>query len=192
MEHVLLGWGSLIWDEGDHPLKLASKWTEGGPKLPLEFSRVSESRSDALTLVIDPKNGVDCPTMYAVSERRSLDNVICDLRCREGTVIRRIGFVDLATGEQRANQHPAMASHVRGWAQSRGFGSVVWTDLPSNFDSDGRGSFGVDSALRHLQRLSSEGAVKAKQYITGAPTFVVTPLRTALERVEWWPDFGAA
>jgi len=56
---AILGWGSLIYELGELESYVASDWKDGGPKLPIEFSRVSSSRDGALTLVIDEKNGVE-------------------------------------------------------------------------------------------------------------------------------------
>lgn len=190
MQHVILGWGSLLWDEGDYPLVLRSEWTAGGPTLPLEFSRVSDSRKGALTLVLDPETGAECAVSFAVSSRRHMEDVICDLRCREGTVSRRIGFIDLVSGAQRANVHPASADLIRHWAEKRNLSSVVWTDLPSNFDENGRGRFNVKAATTYLLSLDAEGARKAKEYIDRAPPAIQTPLREHLQKTDWWATYG--
>lgn len=191
MKHVILGWGSLLWDEGASPLPLRTEWNPAGPSLPLEFSRVSTTRHGALTLVVDPENGVNCSTSFALSSRELLDDAICDLRCREGTISRRIGFVDLVSGAQRSNVHPSLADVLRSWAEERGFSSVVWTDLPSNFDEDGRGPFSVEAAESYLRSLDAQGQRCAKEYISRAPACVRTPLRDHVERAEWWATYGA-
>ncbi len=191
MTHAILGWGSLLWDEGDFPLPLDSKWSSAGLSLPLEFSRVSGTRSGALTLVIDPQNGADCEVSYAVSSRRNLEDVICDLRCREGTVVMRVGFIDRVSGGQRANVYPGSADLIRRWAEERNLSSVVWTDLHSNFEQDGRGSFSVRAAVKYLQTsLEAEGAKKAREYIDQAPQAVQTPLREYLNQSGWWATYG--
>ena len=186
MKHVILGWGSLLWDEGRFPLHLKSKWDSNGPLLPLEFSRVSQSRDGALTLVVDPDNGENCRSNFAFSARKLLDDVICDLRCRESTILRRIGFVDLVSDAQRSNVHPGLADVLRHWAQERGFTSVVWTDLPSNFNEGDRGQFSVEAAADYLRRLSADGTRKAREYIKRAPKSINTPLRRHVEKSEWW------
>ena len=63
MKIAVLGWGSLIWNKGK--LRLTTNWTDGGPVLPIEFSRISDD--GRLTLVIDERHGVDVPTRYAFS-----------------------------------------------------------------------------------------------------------------------------
>lgn len=137
MKTAILGWGSLTWDQHELP-KRSGDWQTGGPELKLEFSRVSSSRSRALTLVIDPANGVECEVQFAVSAQTELSDAVCDLRTREGTVVKRIGFVDLLSGRQRANVHPPSAEAIRLWARRKQFDAVVWTDLPCH----GRGCRG--------------------------------------------------
>jgi hypothetical protein len=65
MKIVILGWGSLIWDPRDLPHQ--EPWLDDGPKLPLEFSRISKDRR--LTLVIDAVNGELCNTLYSYSPK---------------------------------------------------------------------------------------------------------------------------
>ena len=83
MKVAIFASGSLLWEKGH--LALANDWAPGGPGPPLEFSRVSSTRDGALTLVIDPKNGVEIPTYFAVSSHQNLDEAIHNLREREDT-----------------------------------------------------------------------------------------------------------
>ena len=92
---AILGWGSLIWEQKDDFNKYIGVWKEDGPILPIEFSRISDSRNGALTLVIDPDNGYQVRTKYTLSKRENPEDAVCDLRTREGTVIRHIGLIDL-------------------------------------------------------------------------------------------------
>lgn len=89
---ALLGWDSLLWDKRPEFDDQHGLWLPNGPKLPLEFSRISTTRKDALTLVIDQKHGALCRTAYALSTRYNPDDAIADLRHREGTVMRHMGI----------------------------------------------------------------------------------------------------
>ena len=92
MKIAILGWGSLIWDkQPEFDNQHADDWQYDGPCLKLEFSRVSERRNNALTLVLDPDNGKCCRVAYTLS-RRENPHTICDLRCREGTILKNVGF----------------------------------------------------------------------------------------------------
>lgn len=79
MKIVILGWGSLIWDPRGLPRE--GIWQIGGPKLPIEFSRIS--KDCRLTLVIDVENKKYVSTRYVLSPRVDIDDVIKDLALRE-------------------------------------------------------------------------------------------------------------
>ena len=119
---AILGWGSLLWDERPEFDETHDDWQPDGPILPLEFSRVSGSRKRALTLVIDSENGTDCRVAYAMSKRRSPEDAIADLRCREGTVMKRIGFW-FADGSIRCD--PEVPDAIVPWAKGKGLDVVV-------------------------------------------------------------------
>src|SRR5260370_551456 len=102
MKIGILAWGSLLWEKGN--LALANKWVLGGPKLPIEFSRVSVSRCGALTLVIDTKNGAENPTFFAESSFHNLGKAIRNLARREGTNPENIGYVTCRSEENRSRK----------------------------------------------------------------------------------------
>jgi hypothetical protein len=180
---ALLGWGSLIWDKGELPLK--SEWKDDGPEIPIEFSRISSSRDGALTLVIDPENGAWVSTFYAESKRNTLEDAICDLRTREGTLVKRIGFVNLLDGSQRSNIFPEVANIIRRWASDNDFDAVIWTDLPSNFKEKTDKEFELEEAVNYLKDLPSDGSKKAREYILNTPDEIQTPLGSRLRDDPW-------
>lgn len=152
----------------------------------LEFSRISVSRKGALTLVIDEKYGSACQVSFAISKRRSLDDAICDLRCREGTILSRIGFLTRDGRKGVAEVAPSITN----WLNQCDFDAVVWTGLPNNFEDSkqGRKCFSVDEALRYLSNLPSEGKAKAAEYIWRAPDFIQTALRDAVQDEPWFTN----
>jgi len=131
----------------------------------------------ALTLVIDEKNGAPCTVAYTESKRRDPEEAICDLRCREGTIPKRIGF-HFADGRRRCEL--PVPDAISKWAAEKSFDAVIWTGLSSNFDG-----FSVDAAIRHLNDLSPEGKIQAAEYLRNAPDFIRTPLRVELEATPW-------
>ena len=182
---AILGWGSLIWEDRPEFDKHRESWSSGGPDIKLEFSRISrETRAGALTLVVDPINGASCRVSYARSKRRSLDDAICDLRCREGTNLRNIGFV-LADGSGDHGRDQVTVETIRDWAKTKGFDAVVWTDLPATLEVKDGQKF-VDAALRHVHELEPEGKARAAEYLWRAPEFVDTPFRRALQQEPWF------
>jgi hypothetical protein len=61
MRIAFVGWGSLIWNPGKLPL--ATNWTEVGPILPIEFSRIS--KDGRLTLALTNGTERACPPVTA-------------------------------------------------------------------------------------------------------------------------------
>ena len=180
---AILGWGSLLWEERPEFDETHDDWQLDGPILPLEFSRVSETRKRALTLVIDSENGTDCRVAYAMSKRRCPEDAIADLRCREGTVLKRIGFW-FVDGSSRCE--PEVPDAIVSWAKEKTLDVVIWTGLPSNFRKKVNKDFSVKAAIEHLQGLPPKGKVNAATYVWRAPSFIRTKLRVAVETEPWF------
>lgn len=183
MRIAILGWGSLIWELRSLEEHVRGGWKIGGPQLPLEFSRKSRRRSDALTIVIDTAHGQGCLTRFITSARRKLDKAIEDLKDREGVPSAdSIGFANLSSGETRDGTEKTVKAAIRSWAIKKNYDAVVWTALKSNFKC-----YSVERALLYLAELPPEGKAKAKEYIENAPDEIVTPLRKALSEsdFEW-------
>jgi hypothetical protein len=185
MRIYILGWGSLLWDKRPEFDDHHGPWKSDGPKLKLEFSRVSEMRLRALTLVIDRVRGTECQVAYAESKRADPEDAICDLRVREGTVRKRIGYL-FVDGSRVQGGDEATRTSIRSWGSAQKVDVVIWTDLPSDFEEKTGKPFTLDNACRHIQELPAEGKAKAVEYISLAPDFVVTPLRQRLLREPWF------
>ena len=69
---AILGWDSLLWEGGAEFDRWHDEWRLDGPVIKIEFSRVSSSRLNALTPVIDRTNGVDCHLLYVRAEQSFL------------------------------------------------------------------------------------------------------------------------
>lgn len=169
---AILGWGSLLWDARPDFDVLHDQWREDGPVLKIEFSRISTSRSGALTLVLDPINGAANQVAYCVSKRPDLLQARQDLKFREGTTLKNIGFI--GANEEKYSRDPESMDSITAWAFARKLGGVVWTDLPSNF-----GPFSPQKAIAYLDALDDKGAKAALEYICKAPRSIRTPLREA-------------
>ncbi len=187
MKIAFLGWGSLIWDQGPEFDSKAGPWTCGGPVLPVEFCRIASSRKGALVLVIDPKLGTDVEVLYALSLRDDPDDALADLRKREGTSMKSIGFVNLLTNKQRG-RHPEVVATIKDWAQQMNIQVVAWTDLGSNFKSKTGDDFSNEAALKHLKSLDKAGRREAVKYIVRAPEQVDTNFRQFLATNAWFQE----
>lgn len=184
MKVAILGWGSLIWDPRELPHY--GPWEKGGPKLNIEFSRISSD--GRLTLVIDPK-GPEVPTRFAFSPRTNIFDAVEDLRIREGTVRKRIGYLIASTGtnsrEKYADQSDVIAV-LKKWCKKEKIDACVWTALPSNFNEEIGVDFSPNEAIAYLERIGKSARKRALKYIYNAPPEIKTPVRKKV--TEKWPD----
>lgn len=182
---AILGWGSLLWDLRPDFDDYHNLWELDGPELMIEFSRVSQTRGGALTLVIDPLNGANCRVAYTRSKRSDPEDAICDLRSREGTTRSNLGFY-FADGSRSEAKDALTLSIVKAWAEKKVFDVVVWTDLSPNFRESCGNQFSIEAALNHLKGLDEPARLGTVEYVSRAPIFVKTPLREALEAEPWF------
>ncbi len=183
---AIIGWGSLLWDPDNLTPFVQGQWQlEKGPSLPLEFSRVSPKRKQALALVIDPDDGRWCRPSDITRTRVTVEEAVDDLARRERADMSQIGFVTAATG-QCSGRFSSIVDSITQWTELTGIAGAVWTDLPSNFASHTGQAFSMSSAIDHLKGLAPESLEEAKRYISEAPQAVDTPLRQALVAQSWW------
>ena len=182
---AILGWGSLLWDKRADFDRWHDPWRDDGPLLKLEFSRISSSRKGALTLVLDPCHGLPNKVAFAISRRSGLDEALADLQQREGTSALHIGYVCRLSGRERC-QHAELCDAGYEWAVRNNVDGVVWTDLPSNFEEQTGRPFSVPAALDYLRHLDCAGMSAAAEYFRRAPSFVETPLRSAVAAEPWF------
>ena len=194
MRIAILGWGSLLWDDETERGREFNRHIEGGtwchhgPSLKLEFSRISASRSRALTLVLDYERGVTCRVHYALSNRKCWRDAVCDLRCREGTILKRIGCYLPWKREEKQWRNALFEARagIKEWARDREIHAVVWTALSCNFKEEKSRPVWIKAAKSHLQRLDPKGKSKAAEYIFRAPRSVDTPLGRAMQSEPWF------
>lgn len=189
MRVAILGWGSLLWDRRADFVEFNDRyrdWQLDGPTLKIEFSRVSYSRRGALTLVIDEQHGAPTTVAWCPSNRDALADVVRDLGCREGTTEKRIGRV--YAGQAHAFAPGTVEHSILAWAEGKQLDAVVWTALDSNFHEHTKRTFSVEAAVEYVGGLEREARVKAVEYVARAPDFVRTPVRAALQRVQWFRE----
>ena len=146
MRIATLGWGSLLWEGGAEFDRWHDPWCYDGPTIKLEFSRVCQTRLGALTLVIDEEHGNPTAVAWCLSRRASLEDAVCDLRCREGTTAANIGRLivtpQLEKSAERGAEDPMLA-----WARLKELDAMVWAALKGNFTEKIRQPFSVNAVV---------------------------------------------
>jgi hypothetical protein len=182
---AILGWGSLLWDLETLSPHVALPWAmRAGPRLPMEFSRVSPKRRMGLVVALDAEDGVPCATHAVASRRARLEEAIVDLAARERAPVSRIGWAEACgTSECRI---PAIGDAVALWCVRGGWDAAIWTDLDPNFRAMTGKPFSITAGITHLRELAPANLAEAHRYIRSAPLSTRTPLRRALARDRWW------
>ncbi|GHF70010.1 hypothetical protein [Seohaeicola zhoushanensis] len=179
---VCLGWGSLIWNPGDLPIK--GGWQADGPVLPLEFARQSGERH--ITLVVC-ESGTPCTCLWAELDVPDVEAARSALKTRER----------LPSTRNAAYWSPGDRSDhfggeiIEAWAIGRKLDGVVWTGLPPKSPATEKNHDfpSADVVLEHLKALDGEARVKAEEYVRRAPPKVRTPYRTRIEaELDWLPQ----
>lgn len=184
--YAIIGWGSLIWDLDDLAPRVRGAWAMGaGPRLPMEFTRVSPKRRRALVVCLDPVHGVDCGTSVIASARGGIEAAVEDLARRERAPLEHIGALCRESGRSQGSK-ASVAEAVGRWCEAEGWSGAVWTDLPSNFESELGEPFSIPRALAYLRTLEGTALEEAVRYIEQAPAATDTPLRQALAAEDWW------
>jgi hypothetical protein len=186
MEIAVIGWGSLIWCPGS--LRIKTKWRSDGPKLPLEFARISQD--GRLTLVIRP-GAEKQPTYWAISEFDNLDDACQNLREREGCATPHIHWVTAKNGAAD-DVPPMVVKAVSGWRTTRELDAAIWTGLTTNWkEKRGGRDFTHKDAVRYLQELESERDRakstydRAREYVENTPPLIQTKVRRAMQQKGW-------
>ena len=174
-----LGWGSLIWDPRNLPIR--RYWFDDGPLIPLEFAR--QSMDGRITLVIWP-DARPVRSLWTLMDSDSLEDARERLRLREGrTKPEYIG--DWSRGGRSPGEIPKLSE----WALARNIDSVIWTALPPKFKDDDNWQPNVEDVLRYLQALTGTARDAAEKYIRRAPRQIDTAYRRRIEaELQWLPS----
>ena len=188
MNIAVIGWGSLIWCPGN--LRIKTRWRVDGPRLPIEFARISED--GRLTLVILP-GSKEQGTYWAVSECESLDKARRNLRKREGANASDIHYT-VRGDPQARDANCVISEQISEWLAPRDdLGAAIWTGLSSNWNKKRGRDFTSEDAVRYLECLEALGSPthteyrRAREYITNAPPLIGTEVRQML-RARGWDD----
>ena len=146
MKIAYFAWGSLLWDsEG---LDLQTSWKKTNIRLPINFSRISDNGKGKLSLVIDNINGISNPIYYAITKTTNLNNAIENLKIREGTIPKYIGYINLKNETSRYSERLTLTDiqKIKKFALKNKIDAIVWTDLYPNFKN-----FSTSNALKYIE-----------------------------------------
>lgn len=186
MNIAVIGWGSLVWQPGS--LRLRTRWRCDGPRLPVEFARISTD--GRLTLVIHP-GSADVTTYWALSESRALEAARGDLRDREKAQPTGIHYA-VRAGQAAGAPAGEVVGRVIEWLNRHpGVDAAIWTGLSSNWPQKRRRPFSLDDAVAFAlggpPATGQGGCSPVRDYITRAPPQTDTPVRRVL-RLHGWVD----
>jgi hypothetical protein len=133
--------------------------------------------------VIDPAAESLTKAKYVLSSRTCLEDAVKDLRDRERTSIKYIGWVNTISGESSKKEHSDQIdihSTIVRWCKEKGFEGAVWTALLPNFKKELEKEFTIEEALCYLRKLPKNVRREALRYIENAPDCLQTSLRKAV------------
>jgi hypothetical protein len=181
-----LAWGSLVWDP--RTLPMAGEFRDDGPRLPIEFSRVS--LDGRVTLVIDP-TAREIQTLWVPLAARNLEEAVTKLGIREKIApamrsqwVGRLSVHDSVSGQ--GDRSEILRQTITAWLEDQALDAVVWTALPSRAPDGEAKRPHFDHLLAHLKSLDEEARGRAEEYIRRAPGTVQTAYRSRFEEILGW------
>ena len=180
MRIACLGWGSLVWDPRDLPVR--GPWHADGPLLPIEFAR--ESDDGRLTLVLVPGRPL-VRSCWALMQSDSTEDARSALGLREGVPAEHQGR-DIGLWTSDSHPEGEIAREIDRWARGLGLDAAVWTALPFGMRNQ-RGTVpSIEATLGYLRGLENPAAKNAELYIRLAPHSVDTDVRRAVAAEFGW------
>jgi len=173
-----LGWGSLVWDPRDLPIR--GEWFKDGPFAPVEFTRQSSNK--LITLVID-QQATPVKLLWAHMLPAELSVARETLRNREG--ITGAAWLSRIGSWQRGESSPTYIVDLPQWADAKGLDAVVWTALKPKFNGEDRAPSIVE-VIKYLRGLNGPIRDDAKQYVEQAPRQIDTNYRRQIEIALGW------
>jgi hypothetical protein len=183
MRIACLGWGSLVWDPRELPIR--REWFKDGPFVPIEFRR--QSSDGRMTLVIDPL-ATPLRVLWAHMMTVDLPVAVKALCNREGiTEENCVSRIDSwKRGDVPAGNIPGLPV----WAEVHELDAVVWTALGPRFEGTDK-SPSLDEVVAYLRSLRGPLRDHAKQYIERAPRQIDTDYRRQIEAAFGWSCSGS-
>ena len=165
-----LGWGSLIWDPRELPIR--RYWFDDGPLVPVEFAR--QSQDGRMTLVV-ASGARRVRVLWALMDSENPNEAREQLGKREGikrNVDAHVGLWVQGTTESLPG--------IDQWARARDLDAVVWTALPAKFGGVEQMP-NEDDVIEYLRGLRGVQRDNAERYVRRTPRQVDTEYRRRIE-----------
>ena len=167
---------------------MAGEFRDDGPRLPIEFSRVS--LDGRVTLVIDP-TAREIQTLWVPLAARNLNEAVSELGIREKIApamrsqwVGRLSVHDPAPAS--GGSWETLREAITVWLEGQALDAVVWTALPSRGPAGEAKRPHFDHLLEHLKSLDEAARARAEEYIRRAPGTVQTAYRSRFEEILGW------
>lgn len=177
MRIACLGWGSLVWDPRELPIR--GSWFEDGPLIKVEFAR--QSQDGRITLVLT-EQGALVHSLWALMDCTKIEDAREALRAREGVPKTRPEFIG---SFERGGDGPAPLPGCSEWLERQQLDAMVWTALPPKFGEVERVPT-ESQVLDYLGGLRGADRDNAEQYIRKAPSQIDTDYRRAIRASLGW------
>jgi hypothetical protein len=182
MTIAVIGWGSLIWCPGS--LRLKSRWRCDGPKLPIEFGRISSG--DRLTLILVKgvlvKGVKEQKTLWALSDCANVKDACQNLADREMTSPNNVSSWETRQGIPGKGPGKTIAQ----WCFEKGLDSAIWTSLSSKDRNNNNRLMSSDEVIAYLRSLKD--SKRAEEYIRNTPSQIDTAYRQRIRAELGWTD----
>lgn len=178
MNIVCIAWGSLLWKPG--PLKLASGWHPGGPRLPLEFVRKSDDSPEVALVLCEGARPM--PTYWAYLATHDLDGARAMLAEREKITPARPDWIGSIPPTDGARQDARIAA----WLRRMRIDAAVWTALPAKFAGESGRVPTPHEVVQALDGLPRDERAEAERYVRRTPAHIDTRYRRLIEAHLGW------
>jgi hypothetical protein len=200
MRVAFLGWGSLYWNPGT--LRVSGNWQSDGPRLPIEFARISRNGRPSLVIYEAYPDGrktedvevlwVEAADIDSEAARKNLayrENPDLERHENEPDFPERLAGTAALVRVSDPDSPDEYVERIKSWARPKGLDAVVWTALESNWDDSDHPppepfrslvpqQFSCDSLKIYLKRLQE------KQTDTTRDASVIAKYASALDEAE--------
>lgn len=184
MNIVCIAWGSLLWKPA--PLKLASGWHPGGPRLPLEFVRDSDDSPEVALVLCEGARPM--PTYWAWLATPNLVEARAMLGAREKITPARPDWIGSIPSVDWGREDP----RINAWMRRMRIDAAVWTALPPKFAGESGRVPTADEVVGRLDGLPPAERAQAERYVRRTPAHIDTHYRRIIAaRLGWTPDRDA-